>query len=279
MIPTRKVALKKRVNKTQHRRTLQSPKVRKKVAVLRKGWTRLGAVQRGQRLYELAALGCSTRGLAEAFGKSPTNIRRHIMLAKLPDQYREAVQSGGSIKRILAQKADADRRQRQRERVNEDRQTGSLSGEAATLILEFCRTGRGPWKTPILPWDLPALFTSVKMNLLDFGLPRQRYSRAPKKSGWKALLKETRPTDYEDDRWLPHHGEWLANILSLKFPEQPIWERALEKADDRKKELVPVKKTQLASYNARLDRLAWISQGPAPRKRGSAYELERQGRK
>ena len=280
MIPTRKVALKKRVNKTQHRRTLQSPKVRKKVAVLRKGWTRLGAAQRGQRLYELAALGCSTRGLAEAIGNSPTNIRRHIMLAKLPDQYRDAIEFGSSIKKVLSQKVDADRQQHQMERIIEDRKTGSLSDEAATLILDFCKATVGKSKVPLLSSDLPVLWASVKMNLIDSGLPRHRNARSLKNLGLKALLRQTRPIKEKDVLFLADYGKWLANILSARFPGRPIWERAMQKADRRIKELVQVKtKTPLELFRDKQQRLDWISAGPAPRKRGSAYQLQRQGKK
>src|ERR1035438_10922405 len=73
-----------------HRRTMADPKVAEMVAVLREGWPEMGPVERGDRLRELTALGCSTRGLEEELKQSATSIRRHIVLAELPEQIGRA---------------------------------------------------------------------------------------------------------------------------------------------------------------------------------------------
>ena len=264
MTAHQRVGIKKRTHETKHWQAIQDPNVRKLVAALRRCWTKLGPIERGVKLCKLSALGCSTRGLQDAIGQSATSIRRHMVLANLPEEYRNAIMAGAPAKKILAKKADDDCQRRQWARVIEDQRTGSWSDKAATTILDFCRAKVGQSKQPILISDLPEFLGSVKMYLSDFGLPHRRYAWPSKNLGWKALIRETRPFKEKDAFWLAHYGEWLANILTARFPERPIWERGLQKAEDRKKELLPVR-TPIQAYHDRLDRLAEISKGPARR--------------
>ena len=135
-----------------HRRAMADSKVAGMVVDLRGLWAGMGPVDRGDRLRELTALGCSTRGLEKELKQSSTSIRRHMVLAQLPEQDREAIKSGASAKRILGRKADADRHRRQAQRVIEDRRTGALSDDLANIVLESCRTKEWPHKASLPTW-------------------------------------------------------------------------------------------------------------------------------
>jgi len=154
MIKGRKAKKKKATSEHQslHRRTMADPKVAEMVAVLRRRWVEMGPVDRGDRLRELTALGCSTRGLEKELKQSSTSIRRHMVLAQLPEQDREAIKSGASAKKILERKADANRHRRQAQRVIEDRRTGALSDDLANIVLESCRTKEWPHKASLPTW-------------------------------------------------------------------------------------------------------------------------------
>ena len=151
MTKRRKVPIKetkKRAHETAHWRTMADPAVQKLVSNLQLGWGSMGLLERGSLLRELAALGCSIRGLEKELGQSATSIRRHIVLATLPEADRKAIDAGASAKKILALKAIADRQRRRQRRIDEDRETGALSDKIATNILEFYRAGRQLRKKP-----------------------------------------------------------------------------------------------------------------------------------
>src|ERR1017187_3200339 len=108
MTKSRKVPIvdkKKRAYETAHWRTMADPAVRKLVSYLQLGWKSMGPLERGRLLHELAALGCSTRGLEKELGQSATSIRRHIVLATLPEADRKAIEYGASSKKILDRKS------------------------------------------------------------------------------------------------------------------------------------------------------------------------------
>jgi hypothetical protein len=140
---------KSHVHDTAHRRAMAKPKVPKLVDTLRRRWTTMSRVERRNRLLKLAALNCSTRGLGIELKQSATSIRRHMAIAQLPEADREAIETGSSAKKILAQKASVERMRHQHERIVEDRETGAPSDELATLTPEFCRAKeRGKRRTP-----------------------------------------------------------------------------------------------------------------------------------
>jgi hypothetical protein len=91
-----------RGNLKVHRRTLADPRVQKLIRSLSRKWQKIDRVERGERLLDLAKLGCSTRGLGEALAQSATNIRRYMAFPALPEREREAIRSGSSAKQILA---------------------------------------------------------------------------------------------------------------------------------------------------------------------------------
>lgn len=126
-------------HQSAHRRAMTNPRVRKLVTSLRRRWDSLDPLQRGDRLSELTALGCSRRGLEKELKQSATSLRRHIALARLTEPGRQAVAAGASRKRILAIKAREDRGAFWQQRVLEEQKTGTPSDEVASMILEFCR--------------------------------------------------------------------------------------------------------------------------------------------
>jgi hypothetical protein len=156
----------------------------------------MGFQERGERLQELTSLGCSRRGLEKELKQSATSIRRHMVLAELPEKDRKAIAAGASAKDILAKKAIVDRVRRRQERINEDGITGVLSDRIATTIIEFCRLGKELRKPPILTGDLPAFLDTVKCFLQQFGT-----------SGYKAIKvskKLEHATSSDGDRLVEH---------------------------------------------------------------------------
>jgi hypothetical protein len=280
MTKSRKVPIvekKKRANETAHWRTMADPGVRRLVGNLQSGWKSMGPLERGRLLCELAALGCSTRGLEKELGQSTTSIRRHIVLATLPEADRKAIESGASSKKILAQKAIADRHRRWQTRLDEDRKTGALSDKIATDILAFCRAGKQLRKNPILTGDVPILLNTVEWHLSQFATSGNRAVRVSKKLELNAQFRKMRPPKAKDAFWMEYQGKWLANFVWASAPEGPIRDRALQKAAARAGELAPTR-TPIEMYKDRARRLAEISTPPPWRKADKkAWSLQRQG--
>jgi len=155
----------RRTHLTAHRRAVADAKLRKLIDELRDKWNGTGRIERGERLRELSALGCSARGLGEELGQSAT-VRRHIELANLPESQRNAVKRGASAKKILQRKALFERRKRARKRIEDDQKTGSLSDEIAGIMIEFCRGKKRLRLTPILKVEF-ALFLGEVTNYLS----------------------------------------------------------------------------------------------------------------
>jgi hypothetical protein len=237
MTPRRKTTKRKRKHVTAHRRALADPIVAKLIAGLRKRWKAMDGIERGDRLRELAALGCSTRGLGKKLRQSATTIRRHMELATLPTKDRDAVKAGASAKKILADKAILDRQRRRKRRITDDRKTGVLSDEVADIILEFCRGGEYPLRAPILEAEFATFINSVALLLFEFEARGQRGIKATKRMGIVGLFEQTQPPVFEETFWMESQAEWLANIVLAKGPECPIRTTALDKAVRRAVEL------------------------------------------
>lgn len=233
MNPRRRLHIKKRIHQTAHRRAMQYPNVQTMIDELRLDWTTLSPVGRGDRLRELAGLGCSTRGLGEQLGESGTSVRRHMELAALPSESRDAVNGGASAKKILAKKALVDRQKRRQERVTEDQRTGRFSDRVADIILEFCQGEGKPERTPILAAEFPQFLTLVKSYLPCADNVNRSAAKLGKKFGVCKLFKQTRPTQKADVLWIEYQAEWLADAIIVMAPEGPIRNRALAKAKGR----------------------------------------------
>jgi len=230
MTHQRRKRKKTRVNDTAQARALASLKVVLLSRALRTQWKSLDKIERGERLRVLAGLGCSTRGLEHALGQSATSIRRHIELACLPPGFRDAIKAGASAKKILARKAVANRARQSLKRVLADEDTGNLSDEVADLITRFCRAEEQPLETPVLKTEISRFLGSVAAYLSTFEVSGRRFPRIPKRLGITALFKATCPEVVADQFWMEHQAEWLANIIWIRSPERPIWERAIQKA-------------------------------------------------
>lgn len=281
MIKGRKATKKKKAtheHQSLHRRTMADPKVAEVVSVLRGGWPEMGPVERGDRLRELTALGCSTRGLEEELKQSATSIRRHLVLAGLPEQDREAIESGASAKKILARKADADRYRRQAQRVIDDQKTGAMSDDIASVILEACRMKDWPCKAPVSS-DFARQFLSETLRSLHrLETNGGKSARISKKLGLKRLLSKTKPPKGEVEFLMTHQADWLASVVRAKAPERPIWELAIQKAQRRFKELTPQKRP-IEIWRDNQRRLAEISNSPSrPMYRRVALSIEQQGK-
>lgn len=268
---------KKSAHQTVHLRAMTDPKVAKMVVVLRRRWAGMGPVERGDRLRELVALGCSTRGLEKELQQSATSIRRHMALAELPDEDREAIGTGRSAKKILEQKASDERYRRQHERVIEDRRTGALSDEIADVILEVCRTKDWPRRAPVSRESARQLFSETVRALQEFEANGRGAVRVSKKLGLKKLLNKIKPSRGKEEFVMAHQAEWLANVVWAKAPERPIWESAIQKAEQRVNELTP-KKSPSQLFQERMRRLAEISASTFRPPYKGARSLERQGR-
>lgn len=282
MTARRKTAKGTHKHVTAHRRALADPIVVKLIAGIRKRWKAKDGIERGDRLRELVALGCSARGLGKDLRLSATTIRRHIELATLPAKGRDAVKAGASAKKILASKAIDDRRRRRKQRIDGDRRSGLLSDEVAGIILEFCRAQGEPSRTAILEAEFTMFMNSVAYCLQDFGVHGQRGIKATKIMGIAGLFEQTQPRALAGTFWMDYQAEWLANIVLAKAPEPPIWERSLTKAQKRAAELnVEDMRTPLEAYDDNEARLAEIRFGPNNRLvyPGGASRMLRQGRK
>lgn len=196
------------------------------IRALRRVWKKIGPIERGERLRELAKRGCSTRGLGKELRQSATSIRRHMMLAGLPEADRNAVKAGASAKNILARKASADRRRRMQQRVATDARTGELSDRIADTTIAFCLTVDGVPETPIVEGDLSTFLNQVREALRDLqkhGAPRLRLS---KKLSLKQRVKRTRPQPRGDEFWMEHQARRLATLVWSEAREEPIWDQS-----------------------------------------------------
>jgi hypothetical protein len=180
--------------------------------------------------------------------QSATSIRRHIAIAKLPEEGRKAIEAGASAKKILAQKATAERKRRQQERILEDRETGAPSDELATMILEFCRAKGGGNRPARYGEPARRLLDETLTTLLRFGASPERVPPVSKKLGMKGLLKKTKPPLDEDVELMGYQAMWLARAILATAPEKPIWENAIEKAEKRIGELTPPRERPFASW-------------------------------
>lgn len=252
-------------NLMAHRRIIADPQVMALIRALRREWKKINPIERGERLQELAKRGCSTRGLGNGLRQSPTTVRRYLTLAGLPEEQREAVKAGSSAKNILDRKARADRMRRMRKRIAEDGQTGKWSNRIADIILTFCRRVDNLPEFPVLEGDLPEFVNSVRQVLFEFqkrGAPAIRLSRmlTPKQR-----FQRTRPQPDPDQFWMVQQARWLATLIWSEAREEPIWDRALEKAERRRSEL-RVKMTPLERWVKTRERLADITAGPSRRR-------------
>ena len=268
---------KKRSHQSAHRRAMTNPRVRQLVTALRTRWDSLDPLQRGDCLTELTALGCSRRGLETELKQSATSLRRFIALAGLSDQYRQAVAAGASKKSILALKASEDRRALRLQRILEDQKTGALSDQAATIILEFCRGGETPPRTPVLSSDLPGFLNEVERSLSELASSGHGEARIPITNNMERLFRITHPAEVDDPFWMAHQVHWLANVICAIAPEPPIWERALTKALNRSGEL-DSHKTPSESWQNRLRHSAAVIQPTNRPKYGGAKSMKRQGK-
>lgn len=281
MAKSRKVPIRKkkqRTHETAHRRAMADSKVRKQVSILQRGWASMGLLERGERLRELTGLGCSTRGLEEELHQSATTIRRNISLATLPEVDRKAIEAGKSAKKTLEQKARDEGQRRRQQRIIEDRETGALSDEVANVILEFCRAKNGRSKVSVFGASAEELINETRWALHLSEAAGYRLTKVSKRKGVGGLFNKTRPPNMEDAVWMPHHAEWLANIVWTIAPERPIWESALEKAERRIGELKP-KKTPTEMIQDRIRHLQWVSTSTfRPMYYGARNHMKRQGK-
>ena len=276
MTAPRNIPEKRHLNRTKHRRAMEEPEVRELVDILRQGWVAKGLPERGKQLCALSALGCSTRGLGREMKQSATSIRRHMKIAGLPEEDRKAIEAGASAKTILARKATADRQKRIQERVDEDQKTGALSDAAATIILEFCRTGKELRKDPIITRVFPNFLNRVAGLIRSFETSGRKAISVSKKLELPSLFRKTRPHATNGIPAHVHQREWLANILWAIAPESPIREIALRKAEHRASELTSTR-TPSEMYQDRVRRLAELSASPVRPADKGAWSLKRQG--
>ena len=259
----RKPAPPKRNNATRHRRTAAKPEVKILTSKLRRHWKKLNPIDRGDRLRKLLELGCSRRGLGEDLGLSPTTIRRHSTLATLSEEVREAIRAGFSVKKALAQKANADKQRKRLERIALDERTGEISDRLTEIILTFCKTIKGVPPAPISEGALVTFLSEVRNRIWEMEHRGLRRLKLPKPLDLRRRFIQLRPPAVKDDLPLIQLIDWLAILIFNEESERVIWERAIEKAGLRAKELRKPHQQEVRERNQwRLE----ISAGP-PRRR------------
>lgn len=273
-----KVARRRSANETAHRRAMPTLKVREMIKALRLGWADMGRLVRGERLCELTSLGCSARGLEQELHQSATSIRRHIVLAGLPERDREEIKAGASAKKILDRKMNEDRETRRRQRIVEDGRTGALSDEVAGTILEFCQAKEGPHREPVYGERAHQLFRDTLWTLSVSDASGHRAAWASNTRGKARIFYRTRPPEAEETVWMSYLTEWLANVVWAMAPERQIWENALEKARSRVGELTPKPDPPIViMLNTQQRRAELYVSSARPRYKG-ASSLQRQGK-
>jgi hypothetical protein len=278
MTTQRKVAIKKSANRTEHQRAMANPEVLELVSSLRRDWATIDRQERDVRLRELAAHGCSERGLAKVLGQSATSILRQVAPAERPKTDRNFREAHASAQEALNQRMDAERDRCQWERVIADAETGALSDEVATVIIELCRAGDGLPETPILPGEVPLLLSTAERYLSNFEASDRLPVRVPEEMDLEEIFRLARPDVEEGAPRMKHRGKWIANVVWAKAPERPIWKRALGKAVDRAGELTPPR-SQVDRDRDRKERLPTIADLPVRQNRDvGARALGREGR-
>jgi hypothetical protein len=275
----RKATRKKHRNFTAHQRAAADEKVRDLILSLRREWDKIDRIERGNKLRQLADAGCSKRGLAGALGLSATTIHRHMTVASLPESEREAIKAGSSAKKILARKASVDRTRRIQEQIALDAKTGELSDRVADTIIAFCSKVKGVRELRIYEHELVFFLSEVRNAAWAFEAAGVRPEKFAKRTSLKQRIAKTRPLFRQDVIFMPYMAEWLATLLLAEMPLRPIWERAIEKAGKRSKEL-RIKRTARQLYEERRQWLQQISATPPPRKvysGGAARHMQRQG--
>jgi hypothetical protein len=272
-----KVVSKKSVNQTKHQRAMANPKVQELVSNLARDWAAIDHLERDARLRELAAQGCSARGLGKVLGHSASSILREVAPEELPKTNRNVEEARASAQEALNQRTEAERDRCQRQRIIEEEKTGALSDEVAKVIRVFYRAGDGLPETPILPGFVPLLLSTAERYLSNFEASDRRPVRIPEDMDLKEIFRLARPDAREGDPWMEHQGKWLANVVWAKAPERRIWERALGKAVDRAGELTPPR-SQADRDRDRRQRLPTIADLPVRLNRDvGARALGRQG--
>ena len=223
-------------NITGHRRAMLEPSAKKQVAELRRAWRTLGHLERGDRLRVLVDAGCSTRGLAQGIGISATTVRRFLEIASLPEQVRQSVANGASAKEVLASRADERRRHRVAERFAIEKESGRFSDELAEVLIAFCKGELGGklWMTRD---ELPLFLNAVARELQSADSSASRRVRISRRLDLKDQLKVVRPKYPSSDNPIEQRASWMTLFIQSRFPELAIWERALQKASRRDKEL------------------------------------------
>ena len=228
-----------RKNSNQHQRTVADPNIQANIDNLRLKWNDFDPIERGAQLRKLVGCGCSKRGLGDALEVRDSTIRRHMTLADLPEQVREAVRGGFSAKKILEYKAQADRQTRRKRRIALDKETGELSDHLADTILAFCRSDGGVTPNPIDEQYLAKFLSEVRKKCSKLEEAGFCPPKLLKHHNMKERFRLTKPK-VRDDVAVNHLIEWLAILILAEIAEGPIWETAIEKPEKRSKEVIPI---------------------------------------
>jgi hypothetical protein len=196
----------------------------------------------------------------------------------LPQLEREAIRTGSSAKHILALKAKAERRRKMRGRSSFDEKTGELSDRLADTILAFCKTNDEVPPTPVLEEELVPFLSEARNAAWKMEASGEPPIKLTKQLNLRERFLRTMPRVQPELLYMAHLAKWLAVLLRAEAPERPIWERAIEKAGKRSKEL-RVRLTIQQHFDARLERQWELFVGPPPRKvyPGGAHRLGKQG--
>ncbi len=219
--------------RAHHQHALKDPKTLESVTALRKTWTTLSHIERGERLLELVQHGCTRRGLADDLHQSATSIRRHLEFSTLPKEDRDAIEHGTSAKLILKKAAQERTNQFNLQLVRLERETGAVSTRAARIIASFLLarpSGRG--YVDQLFDEIDRQFYDPELKNFERGMQRIPLGlKDPKKiiSACRPRKKKVSPWN-PDQSWFADIAEWVFRIADALTPTPDICKAALVKA-------------------------------------------------
>lgn len=88
--------------RTHHKKAFANPKTAVLITTLKREWTNLSKLERGNKIIKLVDLGCTLRGLTDDLDQPLTTIRRHIEFATTAKKNQTPSGSAVPVKAVMA---------------------------------------------------------------------------------------------------------------------------------------------------------------------------------
>jgi hypothetical protein len=202
----------------KHLAAAQQPDINRLLAALRQEWTGLSPAERGPRIRELLARGCTLRGLAADLGVTEGALRYDLKMASRPPAPATSAKSG---------------------QVLPSRPRGANQGGKSAAKVEQA-TNR------ILAWldaELPELSAPYRERLLDearrilWSAEQEASAKAgaaqpaPPRTGYRQVIEHCRPSADKDELWLSLYARWLGRWLWRLHPDPAVRDEALKRVE------------------------------------------------